>query len=107
MQFHGLESHFRSICCSYSGSARVVSAYAVALQNVCDYIYFKETLSLLFFRVLHTFPPTCGRMPLPALSLWPGRQQCRPRPVDSRRGGGPSSVAPRSRNPPTERALSR
>ena len=47
------------------------------------------------------FSPTCRRMPLPALSLWPGRQPCRPRLVDGRRGGGPSSVAPRSRNPPT------
>ena len=45
--------------------------------------------------------PTCGRMPLPSLSLWPGRQPCRPRLVGDRRGGGPSSVAPRSRNPPT------
>ena len=44
---------------------------------------------------------TCGRMPLPSLSLWPGRQPCRPRLVGDRRGGGPSSVAPRSRNPPT------
>ena len=50
----------------------------------------------------HLFP-TCGCMPLPALSLWPGRQQCRPRLVDGRRGGGPSYVAPRCRNPPTER----
>ena len=49
------------------------------------------------------FSPTCGRMPLPALSLWPGRQPCRPRLVDGRRGGGPSSVAPRSHNPPTGR----
>ena len=49
------------------------------------------------------FSPTCGRIPLPALSLWPGRQPCRPRLVDGRRGGGPSSVAPRSRNPPTGR----
>ena len=49
------------------------------------------------------FSPTCGRMPLPALSLWLGRQPCRPRLVDGRRGGGPSSVAPRSRNPPTGR----
>ena len=48
------------------------------------------------------FFPTCGRMPLPALSVWPGRQPCRPRLVDGRRGGGPSSVAPRSLNPPTE-----
>ena len=47
------------------------------------------------------FSPTCGRTPLPALSLWPGRQPCRPRLVDGRRGGGPSSVAPHSRNPPT------
>ena len=45
--------------------------------------------------------PTCGRMPLPSLSLWPGRQPYRPRLVGDRRGGGPSSVAPRSRNPPT------
>ena len=47
------------------------------------------------------YSPTCGRMPLPALSLWPCHQPCRPRLVDDRRGGGPSSVAPRSRNPPT------
>ena len=47
--------------------------------------------------------PTCGRMHLPALSLWPGRQPCRPHLVDDRRGGGPSSVALRSRNPPTGR----
>ena len=40
-------------------------------------------------------------MPLPALTLWPGRQPCRPRLVDGRRGGGPSYVAPHSRNPPT------
>ena len=39
--------------------------------------------------------PTCGHMPLPALSLWPGRQPYRPRLVGDRRGGGPSSVAPR------------
>ena len=42
--------------------------------------------------------PTCGRMPLHVLLLWPGRQPFRPRPVGGRRGGGPSSVAPRSRN---------
>ena len=43
-------------------------------------------------------------MPLPALSLWPGRQPySRPRLVDGRRGDGPSSVAPRSRNPLTGR----
>ena len=47
--------------------------------------------------------PTCGRMPLPALSLWPGRQPYRPRLVCGRRGGGASSVAPRSRSPPTGR----
>ena len=45
--------------------------------------------------------PTCGRMPLPSLSLWPGRQPYRPRLAGDRRGGGPSSVAPCSRNPPT------
>ena len=49
------------------------------------------------------FFPTCGRMPLPAMSLCPGRQPCRPRLVGDRRGGGPSYVAPRSRNPPTGR----
>ena len=49
------------------------------------------------------FSPTCGCMPLPALSLWQGRQPCRPRQVDGRGGGGPSSVAPRSHNPPTGR----
>ena len=42
-------------------------------------------------------------MPLPALSLWPGHQPCMPRLVDGRRGGGPSYVAPRSRNPSTGR----
>ena len=46
---------------------------------------------------------TCRRMPLPGLSLWPGRQPYRSRIVDGRRGGGQSSVAPRSRNPPTGR----
>ena len=39
--------------------------------------------------------------PTDYMSLWPGRQPCRPRLVDGRRGGGPSSVVPRSRNPPT------
>ena len=34
------------------------------------------------------FFPTCGRMPLPVLSLWPGRQPCRPRLVDGRREVG-------------------
>ena len=47
--------------------------------------------------------PSCGRMPLPALSLWPGRQPYRPSLVGGRRGSGPSSVAPRSRNPPNGR----
>ena len=49
------------------------------------------------------FYPTCGRMHLPALSLWPGCQPYRPRLVGGRRGGGPSYLAPRSRNPPTWR----
>ena len=47
--------------------------------------------------------PTCGHMPFPALSVWPGCQPYRPRLVGGRRGGGPSSVAPRSRKPPTGR----
>ena len=38
------------------------------------------------------FSPNYGRMSLPALSLWPGRQPYRPRLVDGRRGGGPSYV---------------
>ena len=31
--------------------------------------------------------PTCGPMPLSTLSLWPGHQAYRPRPVGGRRGG--------------------
>ena len=50
--------------------------------------------TFFFFRVLRTIFPTCGRMPLPALPLWPGHQPCRPRLVGGRRGGGPSSLAP-------------
>ena len=61
---------------------------------------FQDSSSFVSFT---QFSPACGRMPLPALSLWPGRQPCRPRLVDGRRGGGPLSVAPRSRNPPTGR----
>ena len=49
---------------------------------------------VFFFRALPAVFPTCGRMPLAALSLWPSRQPCRPSLVDDRRGGGPSSVAP-------------
>ena len=44
--------------------------------------------------------PTCGRMPLPALSLWPARQPCRPRLVDGRRGGGPSYVCMLTKHEP-------
>ena len=64
----------------------------------------RKTSDFFFFRVLHCFTqffPTCGRMP--ALSLWPGRQSYRLRLVGGRKGGGLSSVAPRSRNPPTGR----
>ena len=49
------------------------------------------------------FSPTCGCMHVPGPSLWSGRQPYRSRIVDGRRGGGQSSVAPRSRNPPTGR----
>ena len=59
--------------------------------------------SIFFFRVLHTIFSHFRRMPLHAQSLWPGRQPCRPRLVYGRRGGEPSYVAPRSRNPPTGR----
>ena len=48
-----------------------------------------DTIGFFLLRVLRTIFPTCGHMPLTALSLWPGRQQCRPRLVDGRRGGGP------------------
>ena len=41
------------------------------------------------------FSPTCGRMPLPALSLWPGRQPYRPRLLGGRRGDEPSSESGR------------
>ena len=47
--------------------------------------------------------PTCERMPLPSLSLWPGGPPYKPRLVGGRIGGRPSSVAPRSRNPSTGR----
>ena len=71
-----------------------LSTNSTSLLQICR--------SSSFVSFTHLFP-TCGRMPLPALSLWPGRQPCRPRLVDGTRGGGPSSVAPRSRNPPTGR----
>ena len=54
-----------------------------------DYLSFWYSSSFVSFT---QFSPTCGHMPLPALSLWPGRQPCRPRLVDGRRGGGPSSA---------------
>ena len=73
---HGLRENSKPILSSREGSSS-------------SFVSFKQ------------FSPTCGRMPLSALSLWPGRQPCRPCLVD--RGGGPSSVAPRSRNPPTGR----
>ena len=49
------------------------------------------------------FSPTCGHMPLPALSrdCCRYRQPYRLRLLCGGRGGGPSSVAPRSRSPPT------
>ena len=47
--------------------------------------------------------PACGRKSLLALSLWPCHQLYRPRLVGGRGGGGPSYVAPHSRNPPTGR----
>ena len=57
-----------------------------------------------FFRVLHTILSHLrAHMPLPARSLWSARQPYRPSLVDGTRGGGPSSVVPRSRNPPTGR----
>ena len=62
----------------------------------------KTKTSILLSCPSDNFFPICGRMPLPALSLWPGRQPCRPRLVDDRIGGGPSSVAPRCLNPPAD-----
>ena len=70
---------------------------ARASTGLCVDVIYSSVLSFT------QFSPTCGRMPLPALLLWPGRQPYRSSLVDGRRGGGPSSVAPRSRNPPTER----
>ena len=67
-----------------------------------NFLLFRYKTSSSFVSFTQFFP-TCGRMSLPALSLWPGRLLCRPRLVDGRRGGGPSSVAPRSRNPPNGR----
>ena len=58
-----------------------------------------ETSFFFFFRVLHTNFPTC----LCPLCHCGQVVAYRPRLVDGRRGGGPSSVATRSRNPPTGR----
>ena len=63
-------------------------------------LYFSGSSSFVSFTQCS---PTCGCMPLPALSLWSGRQPYRPRLVGGRRRGGPSSVAPHSRIPPTGR----
>ena len=58
-----------------------VSCFAVNVDTSSSFVSFTRC------------SPTCGRMPLPALSLWPGRQPYRPRLVGGRSGGGPSSVA--------------
>ena len=59
----------------------------IAVVNLCWVLYFAGgSSSVVSFTQCS---PTCGRMPLPALSLWPGRQPYRPRLVGGRRGGGP------------------
>ena len=60
------------------------------LTSVCGVLVRKASSSSVMS--FTQFSPTCGCMPLPALLLWPGRQPYRHRPVDGRRGGGPSSV---------------
>ena len=70
-------------------------------ESRCVYSIFARWQSSSSFVSFTQCSPTCGRMPVPSLSLWPGRQPYTPSLVGGRRGGGPSSVAPRSRNPPT------
>ena len=92
----------RYIYCSVFILTLLQSRHLDYIYSLCIYqlsVLLKKYLAKLALLL----SPTCGHMPLPALSLWPGRQPCRPRPVDGRRGGGPSSVAPRSHNPPTGR----
>ena len=60
----------------------------ICIAIVC---MFSSSSSVLSFT---QFSPTCGYMPLATLSLWPGRQPYRPRLVDGRRGGEPSSELP-------------
>ena len=56
-----------------------------------------------FYRFLHTIFSHFRAHAFASLSLWPCRQPYRPRLVDGRRRCGPSSVVPRSSNPPTGR----
>ena len=44
----------------------------------------RSSSSTSFVSFTHFFP-SCRRMPLPALSLWPGRQPCMPSLVDGMR----------------------
>ena len=79
----------------------IISAYCHAPRCIVFFLLMLASgLTSSSYVVSFTqFSATCGCMPLPALSLWPGRQPYRPHPVGGRRGGGPSSVASRSRNP--------
>ena len=79
-----------------------IYCHVTCQASLASVSYMQNTSILLLSCPSHIFP-TCWRMPLPALSLWPGRKPCRPRLVGDTRGGGPSPVAPRCRNPPTGR----
>ena len=90
--------------CIYSDSAYMTDIFGLSSNlspNPPSIFHQNHPLGSSSFVSFTQCSPTCGRMPLPSLSLWPGRQPCRPRLVGDMRGGGPSSVAPRSRNPPT------
>ena len=72
------------------------------IHAICVLPHKPDTKGSSSFVSFTTFSPTCGRITLSALTLWPGRQPYMPCLVGGRRGGGPSSVATHSRNPLTE-----
>ena len=87
--------HMRSIIYCFGGVCAAASTILVVAIAKC---WSYDSSSFVSFTQCS---PTCRRMPLPSLSLWPGRQPYTPRLVGGMRGGGPSYVAPGSRNPPT------
>ena len=102
-------------CTSDTGYSGFNSLIGLFLRCVASFKLFISINNIVTNRILTKFLLSCpsftqiqlspkyGRMPLPALSLWPSRQPYRPRVAGGRRGGGPSYVAPCSRNPPTGR----